>query len=125
MKPSSEILFHREHLWVRTVDGDEALVGVSVHAGAQLGEVVFVDGPPPGAVIAQGVACGVVESSKIVSDLIAPVSGTVLASQADAGQLNRDPEGEGWIVRLRLSRPEQLADLLTGEQYRRHIGAPR
>ena len=125
MKPSSETLFHCEHLWVRVQGGAEALVGVSLHAGAQLGEVVFVDGPPPGTLIVQGVSCGIVESSKVVSDLIAPVSGTVIASRAEAADVNRDPEGEGWILRVRLAQPEQLASLLSAEQYRLHIGAPR
>jgi dihydrolipoamide dehydrogenase len=125
MKLSSEILFHRQHLWVRPLDGGEALVGVSVHAAVQLGEVAFVDAPEPGFEMRQGVACGAIESGKVVSDLIAPVCGTVLACRADAADVNRDPEGEGWILRLRLARPEQLAGLLSAEQYRFAIGEAR
>jgi len=125
MKLSSEILFHREHLWVRPLDGGEALIGVSVHAAVQLGEVAFVDGPEPGFEMRQGVACGAIESGKVVSDLIAPVCGTVLACRADVAEINRDPEGEGWILRLRLARPDQLTGLLSAEQYRLAIGEAR
>jgi glycine cleavage system H protein len=123
---SFENKFHPEHLWVRLLPGGEALVGISNFAREQLGEVVYVDYPRAGSDLVQGVSFGVVESSKIVSDLIAPVSGTVLEANPEGAKaivdINADPEGQGWILRIRVTGHAELDSLLTSAQYLSRLG---
>lgn len=120
--------FHAEHLWVRPLPDGSALVGISSYAAERLGEVVYVDYPQPGSAIAQGSAFGTIESSKVVSDLVAPVDGQILETSEGADQaldrLNGDPEGEGWILRIRPAADPGPDALLSGEQYRRQLGGP-
>lgn len=129
MSPASENRFHPEHLWVRLLPDGEALVGISRFAGEQLGEVVYVDYPRPGSDIVQGVSFGVIESSKVVSDLVAPINGTVIATSAGADQalasINADPEGEGWVLRIRVADDPGAQPLLSSEQYHRQLGDSR
>lgn len=114
-------LYHFEHLWVRVLTDEEALVGISAYARNQLGEIVFVDLPAIGVEIVQGAPFGIVESMKVVSDLIAPVSGRVLEVntrlQGDVSLVNEDPQGSGWILRIRVAHPDELSELLSHEQY--------
>lgn len=123
-----EQAFHSEHLWVRPLPDGSALVGISSYAAERLGEVVYVDYPRPGSDIAQGAAFGTIESSKVVSDLISPVNGHVLETSEDVDQslerINSDPEGEGWILRIRPATVPGPDPLLSGEQYRRQLGDP-
>ena len=106
-----ELHYTEEHEWVRTGE-DEVTVGITDHAQEQLGDVVFVDLPPEGTSVAAGEAFGEVESTKSVSDLYAPVSGTVTARNDGLDDrpevLNGDPYGEGWLVRI---RPDDLGDV--------------
>lgn len=126
MSPS-ENHFHVEHLWVRLLPDGEALVGISNFAREQLGEVVYVDYPKTGTSIEQGVSFGVIESSKVVSDLVAPVSGTVVETNTGGAKaiedINADPEGCGWILRIRVAEGADLSALLTADTYRSLIGA--
>lgn len=114
-------LYHFEHLWVRALTDEEALVGISDYARNQLGEIVFVDLPAIGVEIVQGTPLGVIESMKVVSDLIAPASGRVLEVntrlQGEISLINEDPQGSGWILRIRLTHPDELSGLLSHEQY--------
>lgn len=125
--PPSDNKFHPEHLWVRLLPDGEALVGISNFAREQLGEVVYVDYPKTGTSIVQGVSFGVIESSKIVSDLIAPITGTVVKTNTGGAKaiedVNADPEGNGWILRIRITRDDELTPLLTSAQYLSHVGA--
>ncbi len=118
--------FHAEHLWVRPLPDGSALVGISSHAAERLGEVVHVDYPRPGGDIAQGVSFGTIESSKVASDLVAPVSGHIVETSEGIdpsfARINADPEGEGWILRIRPAADPGSAPLLTAEQYRRQLG---
>ena len=115
-----DLRYTKEHEWVR-VDGDEATVGITQYAADQLGDIVFVELPGAGRALDQFATFGVVESVKAVSDLFAPVSGKVTgANDALAGQpelVNSDPYGGGWMVKLRLSEPAQLDQLLDPAAY--------
>lgn len=122
----SDLRYTKDHEWVR-VDGDEATVGITEYAASQLGDIVFVELPDTGRSVAQFAAFGVVESVKAVSDLFAPLSGEVTAANAAlAGSpelVNGDPYGEGWMVRLRLSAPDEVDELLDPVAYDALIAA--
>ena len=115
-----DLRYTKEHEWVR-VDGDEATVGITQYAADQLGDIVFVELPDAGRTLEQFATFGVVESVKAVSDLFAPVSGEVSGTNGDlAGQpelVNSDPYGGGWMVKMRLSDPIQLDQLLDPAAY--------
>ena len=115
-----DLRYTKEHEWVR-VAGDEATIGVTQYAADQLGDIVFVELPAIGKVLAQFATFGVVESVKAVSDLFAPVTGEVtatndaLASQPEL--VNSDPFGGGWMVKVALHDTAQLDDLLDPAAY--------
>jgi glycine cleavage system H protein len=115
------VYFTREHEWVR-VEGDSATVGISDHAQEQLGDIVFVEVPQPGRQLGKGEEAAVVESVKAASDVYSPVSGSVVeGNQAiadDPALVNREPEGEGWFFKLKLSDPGELDGLMDEGAYR-------
>jgi glycine cleavage system H protein len=114
--------YHREHDWAR-IDDDEATLGITWYAQDALGELVHYEPPEEGATISKDAPYGEVESVKAVSDLIAPLSGEVLeVNQKVVGEpetVNQDPYGEGWLIRIRLSDPGEVADLLDAKEYQR------
>jgi glycine cleavage system H protein len=116
----SELRFTEQHEWVR-VEGDIATVGISKYAAEQLGDVVYVELPEAGRKIAKGGEIAVVESVKAASEVYAPVSGEVTASNAaltaDPAQVNADPENEGWFFKLKLANRDELGKLMTADQY--------
>lgn len=122
----AELRYARSHEWVR-VDGDLATVGITDHAQHELTDVVFVELPAVGRPLKAGEACAVVESVKTASDVYAPVSGEVVAVNEQLAThpdlVNRDPYGEGWFFRVRLSRPAEVSALLDAAAYRAQIGA--
>ena len=115
------LYFTKDHEWVR-VDGDIATVGISDHAQAALGDIVFAEVPAPGRTLAKGDEAAVVESVKAASDVYAPVSGTVTEANAALGDdpalANREPEGDGWFFKLTLSDPSELDGLMDETAYR-------
>jgi glycine cleavage system H protein len=115
------IYFTREHEWVK-VDGDTATVGITDHAQEALGDIVFTEVPEAGKQLAKGQEAAVVESVKAASDVYSPVTGEVIeGNQAvvdDSSLVNRDPEGEGWFFKLRLSDPGELDGLMDEASYR-------
>jgi|SRR5688572_23914115 glycine cleavage system H protein len=117
--------YTKEHEWV-SVAGDIGSIGITDHAQHELGDIVYVDLPKVGATVSKGSALGSVESVKAVSDIYAPVSGEVVeTNQALADkpeQLNEDPHGAAWLVKVRLSQPDEIKDLLSAEDYRKYIG---
>lgn len=121
-----DLLYHRDALWVRLLDGDEILVGVNYHAQKSLGEVAFLDLPRVGTAIRRDVPLGTIESRKAVSDMIAPVGGTVLEVnvrlRGEPTLVNRDPYGEGWVLRIRLDVPGDTGHLLDALAYLEHMG---
>ena len=115
------LYFTKDHEWVR-VDGDSATVGISDHAQAALGDIVFAEVPEAGRSLAKGDEAAVVESVKAASDVYAPVSGTVTEANAALGDdpalANREPEGDGWFFKLTLSDPSELDGLMDEPAYR-------
>ena len=124
MNVPEDLRYSSDHEWVGR-DGDVVRVGVTDYAQDALGDVVFVQVPTVGAEVNVGDAFGEVESTKSVSDVYAPVSGTVVEvneALADTPQmLNEDPYGEGWICAIRISDPSQFDGLLDAEAYRKLI----
>jgi glycine cleavage system H protein len=116
-----DLLYHPEHDWAR-LDGDEAVLGITWHAQDLLGELVHYEPPDVGAVVAKDASYGEVESVKAVSDLISPLSGEVLEVNAGVVEapetVNEDPYGAGWLVRIRLTNPDERGDLLGADDYR-------
>ena len=122
----AELRYTKDHEWVR-VEGDEATVGITAYAADQLGDIVFVELPESGRSLTQFAAFGVVESVKAVSDLFAPLTGDVTTTNdALTGSpelVNSDPYGDGWMLRLRLTAPGELDDLLDASAYDALIAA--
>ncbi len=116
-----DLRYSTDHEWVRLEDGT-ARVGITDYAQDALGDVVFVDLPEVGATVAAGEAISEVESTKSVSDIYAPVAGTVAEVNGDLAdnpeRLNEDPYGEGWIFLLRIDDANVLDDLLDAAAYR-------
>jgi len=121
----ADLRYHREHDWVRA-EGDEAVFGITWYAQDALGEVVYYDPPAVGATVSKDSSYGELESVKAVSDIIAPASGEVVAVNAAVTDrpeiVNEDPYGEGWLVRVKLSDPSELDDLLDEPAYREYLG---
>ena len=117
-----ELKYHNEHDWAR-IDGDEAVLGITWFAQDSLGELVHYEPPNEGDTIAKDAAYGEVESVKAVSDVIAPLSGDVIAVNQkvvdEPETVNDDPYGDGWLVRIRLSDPGEVDGLLEAEAYRK------
>ena len=124
MNIPNDLLYTKEHEWVR-VAGGVAEIGITDYAQGELGDVVFVELPESGKVVKQMSAFGTIEAVKAVSELFSPVSGTVSAVngliESDAGVINRDPYGEGWMIKVKLSAPAELDNLLKPDQYRKQL----
>jgi glycine cleavage system H protein len=118
------LYFTKDHEWIR-VEGDTATVGISDHAQEALGDIVFAEVPEAGRQVSKGQEAAVVESVKAASDVYAPVSGEVIeGNQAvadDPAIINRDPEGEGWFFKLKLTDPSELDGLMDEGAYREWI----
>ena len=114
------VRYTSEHEWIR-VEGEEAYVGITDYAQSELGEIVFVDVPTLGEVVAQGEVFGSVEAVKTVSDLNMPASGEVLEVNEELEShpelVNEDPYGKGWMVRIRLTDPSELDNLMDAAAY--------
>ena len=121
MNIPEDLQYTSSHEWVR-IEGDTATIGITDHAQDELGDIVFVELPDEGATFDAGDAFGTVESVKAVSDLYAPVGGEVVevnSALEDAPEnINEDPYGEGWIVKLRTT---DGADLLSPEEYEKVV----
>ncbi len=120
----SALRFTRDHEWVR-LDGDLAVIGITDYAQSQLGDVVYVELPEIGQRVEQGKEAAVVELVKAASEVYAPLAGEVVevneALAADPAQVNLDPTGEGWFLKLRLDDPKELDGLMDEAAYRRFI----
>jgi glycine cleavage system H protein len=120
----ADLHYNEEHDWAR-IEGDEAVLGITWFAQDALGELVHYEAPEEGADVTKGSSYGEVESVKAVSDLISPLSGTVVAVNQrvvdEPETVNADPYGEGWLVRVRLGDPGEVEQLLDGETYKRFV----
>jgi glycine cleavage system H protein len=118
------LYFTKEHEWIR-VDGDVATVGISDHAQEALGDIVFAEAPEAGRVLSKGQEAAVVESVKAASDVYSPVGGEVIEGNSaiadDPALINRDPEGEGWFFKLKLSDASELDGLMDEPDYREWV----
>ncbi len=118
-----DLLYHDQHDWARLEGDDQAVFGITWYAQDSLGEVVFYEGPEVGAGVDKDQTYAEVESVKAVSDVIAPLSGEIVAvneALADAPEkINEDPYGEGWLVKVRLSSPREADALLGAAEYRK------
>lgn len=127
MDVPENLKYTASHEWIADHGDGTASVGITAIAADQLGELVYVELPRPGGKYQQGEACAVVESTKAASDVYAPLSGEVIAANdvlADTpGQVNLSPYGEGWLFRLKLANPAELAALLDAAAYRASAGA--
>ena len=125
MNIPSNLKYSKDHEWLR-VEGDEAYVGITDFAQSQLGDIVFVDVTTEGETLAQGEVFGTIEAVKTVSDAFLPVGGEVLEFNAalnDAPEMvNKDPYGEGWMVKIKMTNPAELDALLSAEDYAKLIG---
>jgi glycine cleavage system H protein len=117
----AELRYARSHEWIRLEDDGTAYVGISEHAQEALGDLVYVELPDVGAVVASSDETGVVESVKAASDIYAPVSGEIIAvneALSDNPELvNQDCYGDGWLFRIKLRDKAELEDLLSAEDY--------
>jgi glycine cleavage system H protein len=120
----SELRYSESHEWVSQEDDGVVKVGITDHAQAQLGDLVFVELPEEGATFGQGDACAVVESVKAASDIYCPVSGEIVAvneTLIDAPEtVNNDPYNDGWLFSVRLDDPDELDTLMDAEAYKDH-----
>ena len=126
MNVPPNLKFAKSHEWVR-VEGDIAVVGISDHAQQELTDIVYVETPALDSEVEAGKACAVVESVKAASDIYAPVSGDVVAINEELSSqpelLNHDPYGKGWLFKVKLRDPAELAELLSPADYAHEIGA--
>ena len=124
MNTPEDLKYTTEHEWVR-IEGDIATVGITDYAQDQLGDIVFVELPEEGDDIEKGDTFGVVESTKSVSDLYVPVSGKVIESNdplLDSPEIvNEDPYGEGWMIRIKMSNPNEAKELMATDAYQKMV----
>jgi len=114
------------HEWVR-VDGEIGTIGITDHAQKELGEIVYLELPEAGHLVNGSEEFGTVESVKAVSELFAPVSGEVVevnkAAVEEPGIVNDDPFGDGWLIKVKLSTDQEVAKLMSAEQYAEYVAA--
>ncbi|MCG8477344.1 MAG: glycine cleavage system protein GcvH [Cytophagales bacterium] len=126
MNLPENLKYTKDHEWVR-VEGDIAVVGITDFAQKELGDIVYVEVETEGDDLEEGEVFGTVEAVKTVSDLFMPVTGNVMdinEELEDAPEVvNTDPYGEGWMIKIRMSNPDQVNDLLTAEAYGALVGA--
>jgi glycine cleavage system H protein len=119
-----DLLYTKDHEWIR-VEGDIGTIGITFHAQKELGDLVYVELPKPGAVVTAGRSVGSVESVKAVSDVYAPASGEVVAVNPELAAkpetINQDPYGRGWLARIRLSDPGELKGLMSAQAYQAYV----
>jgi len=128
MEIPAGLRYSKEHEWVATED-EVATIGITDYAQEQLGEIVYVELPAVGDKISKDDAFGVVESVKAVSDIYAPVSGTVVEVNQELPEspemINEDPYGDGWLVKVKVSDTSELEDLLDNEEYEELVAAEK
>src|SRR5213595_1327940 len=123
----ADLRYTTEHEYVKQTGADAIMqIGITDYAQGELGDVVYVDLPKVGAVFGRGDVFGTIEAVKAVSELFAPLAGTVTdvntALESDAALVNRDPYGDGWMIKLRLKNAGDFDQLLDAERYRKLVG---
>ena len=125
MNIPANLKYSNDHEWVR-VEGNEAFVGITDFAQSQLGDIVFVDVPTVGESLGQNEVFGSIEAVKTVSDAFLPVSGEILefneALENDPALVNKDPYGEGWVIKVNMANPAEVDTLLSADDYAKLVG---
>ncbi|MDD4210035.1 MAG: glycine cleavage system protein GcvH [Bacteroidales bacterium] len=125
MKILENLKYTKDHEWLK-VDGDEAFIGVSDFAQHELGDIVFIDVPTVGETLEKEETFGSIEAVKTVSDMYMPISGEILefneALEADPAIINTDPYGEGWIIKIKITNPTEIKDLMDATAYKAELG---
>lgn len=126
MKIPDQLIYTKDHEWLR-IEGNEGVVGITDFAQSELGDIVFIEVDTVGETIEKGEPFGTIEAVKTVSDMFMPVSGEILevnpALTATPETVNKDPYGDGWVIRIKLTKPEEAAELLSPEKYGELTGA--
>ena len=121
-----DLHYSSDHEWIRSSGEDMVRIGITDYAQNSLGDIVFVQMPEPGSAVSPGDSIGEVESTKSVSDIFAPLTGTVIARNdaldSSPELVNGDPYGDGWMIELQLSDPGEISDLLDAAAYAELIG---
>ena len=125
MNVPAELKYTKEHEWIK-VEDKNAAIGITDYAQGELGDIVFIELPKVGTEVKKMQAFGTIEAVKAVSDLFAPVSGKVIEInemlEDDPMSINRDPYGEGWMIKIELADPGELDELLAADKYSELIG---
>lgn len=126
MKQPQNLKYTSEHEWI-SVEGDEAVVGITAFAQGELGDIVFVEIETEGETLAKGDTFGTIEAVKTVSDLFMPVGGKVLevnpALESAPELVNKDPYGEGWLIKIAVNDAAELDSLMSAEEYQAMLNA--
>jgi glycine cleavage system H protein len=125
MNIPENLKYTKDHEWLK-VEGEEAFVGISDYAQHELGDIVFIEVETVGEILQKGESFGTIEAVKTVSDIYMPVGGEILAFNdaliAKPETLNQDPYEAGWVIRIKISNPEEIGYLLSAADYSIHIG---
>ena len=125
MNLPQDLQYTKEHEWIK-IDGTTGTVGITDHAQGELGDVVFVELPAAGKAVKQGESFGTIEAVKAVSDLYAPVTGSITAVNAALNAnpelVNKEPYGAGWMVKITLTNPDELKGLMDAAAYQAMVG---
>ena len=124
MNVPEELKYTEDHEWAK-IEGDVAIIGITDYAQGELGDVVFVELPEVGSTVSKGETFGTIEAVKAVADLFAPVAGEVVEVNEKLGAepetVNKDPYGEGWMIKVKLSDPAEVDSLMNAKQYKEKI----
>jgi glycine cleavage system H protein len=124
MNVPENLKYTKDHEWLK-VEGNEALVGITDYAQHELGDIVYIEVETTGEILGKGEAFGTIEAVKTVSDMFMPVGGEVLAYNevltTNPETLNKDPYGEGWVIKIRISNPDEVGTLLDAAAYSKQI----
>ncbi len=126
MQFPENLKYTKEHEWIRVEDNQIGVIGITDYAQSELGDIVYVELPQVGKIVKQLEPFGTIEAVKAVSDLFSPVSGEVIEVNEKLKEspdlVNKDPYGEGWIIKVKISDLKELDNLLSAQDYRKLIG---
>ena len=125
MKITGSLLYTYDHEWIK-IEENQGIVGITDFAQSELGDIVFIEFPDKGDLFQKGDTIGTIEAVKTVADLYAPVSGKIFELNLELDDnvelINSDPFGKGWLIKMELSNPNEVSDLLSAEDYEKLIG---
>ncbi|MBZ0328456.1 MAG: glycine cleavage system protein GcvH [Altibacter sp.] len=126
MSVPSNLKYTKDHEWI-SIDGDIATIGITEFAQGELGDIVYVEVETVDETLDREAVFGTVEAVKTVSDLFLPLSGEIIefneSLESEPEKVNSDPYGDGWMIKMKISNPDEIADLLNDADYKKIIGA--